>query len=207
MHCVMHTLRDATGDLRMVRDQECDNTLESIWQQYQENEEGGQFAPNRGRGYMHHADHYFTQRLPKKQPEQRPGGCLADVRDHHSQSREQGHEHWHAQPGRDRPQGLYACNETPERAPQGHPLGGGHPERVPQEFHDAFHSAREDQSDMVLGSESETEVEEWDDIIAYDTETSRYTMVADREHRIACDHRRTNKCRCREQRPGYSKTK
>ena len=32
---------------------------------------------------------------------------------------------------------------------------------------------------MVLGSESETEVEEWDDIITYKTETSRYTMVAD----------------------------
>ena len=82
-----------------------------------------------------------------------------DVRDHHSQSREQGHEGWYAQPGRDRPQGLYACNETPERAPQGHPLGGGYAERVPQEFHDAFHSAREDQSDTASGSERETEVE------------------------------------------------
>ena len=73
---------------------------------------------------------------------------------------------------------MYARNEMPERAPCGHPLGGGHPERVPQEFCDAFHSAREDQSDTVLGSESETEVEEWDDIIVYDTETSRYTTVA-----------------------------
>ena len=149
-----------------------------IRQQYQENEEDGQFAPNRGRGYVHHADCYFAQRLLKKQPEQRPGGCPADARDCHSQSREQGHEGWHAQPGRDRPQGLYAHNETPERAPQGHPLGGGHPERVLQEFRDTFHSAREDQSDTASGSESKTEVEEWDDIIAYDTETSRYTMVA-----------------------------
>ena len=32
---------------------------------------------------------------------------------------------------------------------------------------------------MVSGSESETEVEEWDDIVTYDTETSRYTTVAD----------------------------
>ena len=101
------------------------------------------------------------------------------MRDHHSQSREQGHEGWHAQPGRDRPQGLYAHNETLERAPHGHPLGGGHPERVLQEFHDTFHSAREDQSDTASDSESETEVEEWDDIVAYNTETSRYTMVAD----------------------------
>ena len=117
MHCIMCTLRDARGDLRMVRDQEHDKTLERIQQQYQENEEDGQFAPNRRRGYVHHADLYFAQRLLKKQPERRLGGCLADVRDHHSQSREQGHEGWHAQPGRDRPQGLYAHNETPERAP------------------------------------------------------------------------------------------
>ena len=116
MHCVMRTLRDARGDLRMVRDQERDKTLEHIQQQYQENEEDGQFAPNRGRGYMCCTDCYFTQRLLKKQPEQGLGGRLADVRDCCSQSREQGHEGWHAQPGRDRPQGLYACNKTLERA-------------------------------------------------------------------------------------------
>ena len=34
-----------------------------------------------------------------------------------------------------------------------------------------------DQSDTASDSDSETE--DWDDIIAYDTETSRYTMVAD----------------------------
>ena len=117
MHCIMHTLRDARGDLRMVRDQERDKTLERIWQEHQENEEDGKFAPNCGRGYVCCADHYFTQRLLKKQPEQRPGGCLVDVRDCCSQSREQGHKGWHAQPGRDRPQGLYAHHETLERAP------------------------------------------------------------------------------------------
>ena len=90
MHCVMHTLRDARGDLRMVRDQECDKTLERIQQQYQESEEDGQSAPNHGRGYVRHVDCYFAHRLLKKQPEQRLGGCPADMRDHHSQSREQG---------------------------------------------------------------------------------------------------------------------
>ena len=84
---------------------------------------------------------------------------------------------------------------------------GVHPKRVPQEFCDTFHSAQEDQSDMASGSESETEVEEWDDIITYDTETSRYTTVADRERHIAHDHRRMNKRRCREWHPGYGKTK
>ena len=125
----------------MVRDQEHDKTLGHTWQQYQENEEDGQSAPNCERGYVHSTDRYFTKRLLKKQPERRPGGCPADVRDRRSQSREQGHEGWHAQPGRDRPQGLYACHETPERTPRGHPLGGGHPKRVLQEFCDTFHLA------------------------------------------------------------------
>ena len=127
MHCVMHTLQDARGDLRMVRDQERDKTFKCIWQQYQENEGEGQFPQNHGRGYMRHADHYFAQRLLKKQPERRPGERPADVRDCCSQSREQDHEGWHAQPSRDRPQGLYAHHEMPERAPQGHPLGGAIP--------------------------------------------------------------------------------
>ena len=169
----------------MVRDQECDKTLKCIWHQCQENEEDGQSTPNHRRGYVHHADHYFAQRLLKKQPERRPGGCPVDGRNCCSQSKEQGHEGWHAQPGRDRPQGLYSCHETPERAPRGHPLGGGHPKRVWQEFHNAFHLAREDQSDRASGTESKTEVEEWDDIITYNTETSRYTMVANRECCIA----------------------
>ena len=60
---------------------------------------------------------------------------------------------------------------------------------------------------MASGSDNETEVEEWDDIVMYNTETSRYTMVADREHRIACDHCRMDKHRCCEWRPGYGKTK
>ena len=82
----------------------------------------------------------------------------------------------------------------PRKPHDGYPLGGGHPERVLQEFCDAFHSMREDKSDMVPDYESETE-EEWDDIVTYDTETCRCTMVAEQDHCIACDHHRTNKQR------------
>ena len=175
----------------MVRDQECDKTLERIWQQYQESEEGGPQTPSHRWGYVCHADCYFAQRFLKKQPERRLGECPAGARDHCSQSREPSHGGWPTQPGSDRPQDLYAHCETPEKARQGHPLGGGHPERVSQEFLDTFHSAREDQSDTASDSDSETE--DWDDIIAYDTETSRYTTVADRERRSVRDHCRTNK--------------
>ena len=56
-------------------------------------------------------------------------------------------------------------------------------------------------------SDSDSETEDWDDIVAYDTETSRYTTVNDRECRRACDHHRTNKRQSRERRPGYGKAK
>ena len=138
MHCVMHTLRDARGDLRMVRDQERDKTLERIWQQYQESEEGGPQTPSHGKGYMHHADHYFAQSFLKKQPERRPEECPAGARDHRSQSREPSHRGWPMQPSSNRPQGLYAHCEMLEKAGWGNPLGGGHPERVPQEFYDCL---------------------------------------------------------------------
>ena len=73
--------------------------------------------------------------------------------------------------------------------------------------HQYHRRVQEDQSDMVSGSESKTEVEEWDDIIAYDTEISRYTMVADQECCIACNHCRMNKCWHCEWHPEYGKTK
>ena len=189
----------------MVRDQERDKTLKHIWQQYQESEEGELQTPSCGRGYVCHADRYFAQRFLKKQPERRPGECLAGVRDHRSQSTEPSHGGWPTQPGSDGPQGLYAHREMLEKAGQGHPLGGGHLERVSQEFRDAFHSAQEDQSDTASDSDSETE--DWDDIIAYDTETSRNTEVADQEHRRVHDHRRTNKRQRHEWCPGYGKAK
>ena len=180
----------------MVRDQERDKTLERIWQQCQESEEGGLQTPSHGTGYVHRADRYFAQRFLKKQPERRPGECPAGARDHRSQSREPSHRGLPAQPSSDRPWGLYAHCEMPEKARQGHPLGRGHPERVSQAFRDAFHSAQEDQSDTASDSNSETE--DWDDIVAYDTETSRYTTVADREcHQVHNCHR-TNKHQHRE---------
>ena len=98
----------------MVRDQERDKTLERIWQQYQESEEGGPQAPSHGRGYVHHADCYFAQRFLRKQPERRPGECPAGVRDHRSQSREPSHRGWPAQPSSDRLLGLYAYCGTPD---------------------------------------------------------------------------------------------
>ena len=56
-------------------------------------------------------------------------------------------------------------------------------------------------------SDSDIETEDWDDIIAYDTKTSKYTTVADRECRQVHNRHRTNKCQCHERCPGYGKAK
>ena len=34
-----------------------------------------------------------------------------------------------------------------------------------------------------MASDSDSKTEDWDDFVAYDTETSRHTTVADQEHR------------------------
>ena len=44
-----------------------------------------------------------------------------------------------------------------------------------------------------MASDSDSETEDWDDIVAYDTETSRYIMVANQEPCQVHNHRRTNK--------------
>ena len=86
--------------------------------------------------------------------------------------------HWFN--ARDSPIGLYAGAEGTE-CREGHTLRRGRPEEVPQVFQDAFHSAQEEQSDSVPEYVIEDSSDESDDIVAYDTETSRYTMVTDRE--------------------------
>ena len=85
---------------------------------------------------------------------------------------------------------------------RGYPLGRGRPEDIPQNVRDAFHSAREDLSDSPPEYLLEDSGDESDDIVAYDTTTSRYTTVADRERREKRDLRRAYRERRREKRQG-----
>ena len=117
MHCVICTFWDTRGDLCMVRDQERDKTLECIWQQYQSNHENDPFAPTWGRGYTHHADCYYAQRFLWKEWDHKPGGCQDEVRDCHSQSREQSHKRWHIHHSGERLQSLYDHHVTPWKSP------------------------------------------------------------------------------------------
>ena len=81
---------------------------------------------------------------------------------------------------------------------EGHPLGRGRQVEVPQAFQDAFHSAREEQSDSVPEYVLEDSGDESNDIVVYDMETSHYMMVTDREQQEKSDRCCANH-RCRKE--------
>ena len=85
-------------------------------------------------------------------------------------------------------------------AGRGYPLGRGRLEDIPQSVRDAFHSAQEDQWDSPPESLPDDSDEESDDIVAYDTTTSRYTTRTKRDRRERRDnclaHRRHHRERC-----------
>ena len=85
-------------------------------------------------------------------------------------------------------------------AGRGYPLGRGRPEDIPQSVRDAFHSTQEDQWDSPPESLPDDSDEESDDIVAYDTTTSRYTTRTEWDRRERRDnhlaHRRHRRERC-----------
>ena len=137
-------------------------------------------ASPRGRGLTRRADHYVAAQLLHDQ--ERAIGRKSGTPEHWGAAPESGAECydvdktrcWNLLPG---------IPTTPGRGPRGHPLGGGHPEMVPQEFKDQFHSAREDmsRSDDPYDSSKDDEDEDLDNIVEYDTEHSRFSTVQDRD--------------------------
>ena len=81
----------------------------------------------------------------------------------------------------------------------GYPLGRGRLEDMPQSARDAFHSAQEDQWDSPPEFLPDDSDEESDDIVAYDTTTSRYTTRTEWDRRERRDNRRRH---CRERHRG-----
>ena len=150
----------------------------------------GPHTSPRGRGLTRRADRYAVAQLLCDQERAigRKSGTL---------------EHWGAAP--ESGAECYNMDETrcwslfpgiprmPGRGPRGHPLGG-HPETVPQEFKDQFHSAREDMSgsDDPCDSSDDDEDEDPNDIVEYDTEHSRFSTVQDRDRRCKRARHRVN---------------
>ena len=125
-------------------------------------------------------DRYFASQYLSQEKRRRDHREEEDhaCRGYHETWTDAADTHWFD--ARDSPTNLYAGAESTEHR-RGHPLGQGRPEEVPQAFWDAFHSAQEEQSNSDPEYVLEDSGDESHDIVAYDTETSHYTMVADRE--------------------------
>ena len=87
-------------------------------------------------------------------------------------------------------------------AGRGYPLGRGRPEDISRSARDTFHSAQEDQWDSLPESLPNDSDEESDDIVAYDTTTSRYTTRTERDRRERRDNHLAYRRRRRERRHG-----
>ena len=85
------------------------------------------------------------------------------------------------------PEAWIGVGTGPDRrragAGHGYPLSQGRPEDIPQSARDAFHSAQEDQRDSLPESLPDDSDKESDDIVAYDTTTSRYSTRSERDRR------------------------
>ena len=86
----------------------------------------------------------------------------------------------------------------------GHPMSGDRLEDIPQSVRDPFHSAQEDQGDSSPESLPDDSDEESDDIVVYDTATSRYTTRTERDRRERRDNRLAQRRHHRERRHGLN---
>ena len=195
------TLRDAKVDLKVAKDyvRECTygkvGTCSPTRQSGETHETRGtrqQVSPldisGRHRGMVHLSDRHFAdQYLKREAREGRAHSAWPEDRETQDPTTAWVRHYAEAPDARvglgtsaDRPKGGIGC---------GYPLGCGRPEDIPQAVRDAFHSAQEDLSDSPPEYVLEDRGDESDDIVAYDTTTSRYITVADRDRRERRDHR------------------
>ena len=182
MCCVPRTLRDVCTDLKVARELVREMNVKRLCTACSpaHKQPASLWDSERSRGYVWRSDQYFASKYLLQEKRER------DCHEEQDRACRGYHETWmHTAnirwfDARDSPTNLYAGAES-TKCHRGHPLGRGRPEEVLQAFQDAFHSAQEEQSDSVPEYVLEDSSEESDDIVAYDTETSYYTTVTDRD--------------------------
>ena len=193
MCCVPHTLKDVRIELKVTRESVREMNIERLGMARSpaHKQPTSPWDSEHSRGYVWQSDQYFASKYLSQEKRERDRHEEEDraCRGYHETWTDTADTHWFD--ARDSPTNLYAGAESTE-CHRGHPLGWGRPEEVPQVFWDAFHSAQEEQSDSVAEYMLEDSGEESDDIVAYDTETSRYMMVTDRDQREKRDRCRAN---------------
>ena len=179
MHCVPCTLRDVYTELKVTRESVREMNVERLGMAClpTHKQPTSPWDSECSRGYIWQLDQYFASQYLSQEKRERDRHEEEDhtCRGYHETWTNAADTHWFN--ARDSPINLYAGAESTE-SHRGHPLGRGRPEEA---FQDAFHSAWEEQSDSAPEYVLEDSGDESDDIVAYDMETSCYTMVTDRE--------------------------
>ena len=182
MCCIPRTLRDVRTELKVTRESVREMNVERFGMAClpTHKQPASLWDSERSRGYVWQSDQYFASQYLSQEKRERDHHEEEDCacRGYHETWTDAANTHWFD--ARDSPTNLYAGAESTEHR-RGHPLGLGRPGEVPQVFQDAFHSAQEEQSDSAPEYMLEDSGEESDDIVMYDTETSRYTKIADRD--------------------------
>ena len=171
MHCIPHTIRDIRTELKVARESVREMNVKRLGMACSpaRKQPTSLWDSERSRGYVRQSDRYFASQYLSQEKRERDR-CEEEEHSHRGY-----HETWTDAADtcwfdtRDSPISLYAGAEGTE-CWRGHPLVG-----------DAFHSARKEQSDSAPEYVLEDSGDESDDIVAYDTETSHYMTVADRE--------------------------
>ena len=195
MCCVPRTLRDVPTELKVARESVREMNVERLGMACSPacKQPTSPWDSECSRGYVWRSDQYFTSQYLSQEKRERDCHEEEDraCRGYNETWTDAADTHWFDT--RDSPTNLYAGAESTEHC-RGHPLGQGRPEEVLQAFQDAFHSAREEHSDSAPEYVLENSGDESNNIMVYDTETSRYMTVADRE-RQEKGHRCHANCR------------
>ena len=203
MHCTLRTLQDAKVDLKAAKEyREC--TYGKLGTRSPTRRSGDRethrqavspWDASRERGMVRRSDRYLANQYLRR--ERREGRAHATWPE---ESNLQDTTTAWVRHYAEAPEAQIGVGTGPDRRRPGvgcgYPLGRGRPEDMPQSARDAFHSAQEDQWDSLPESLPDDSDEESDDIVVYDTTTSRYTTRTEWDRR----ERRDNCRRCHRER-------
>ena len=196
MRCIPRTLRDAKVDLKAANDYIRECTYRKLGTCSPTRRSGDKEAhrqaispwdASRERGMVRRSDRYLADQYLRR--ERREGRAHATwLEESDLQDSTTAWVRHYAEV----PEARIRAGTRPDRrragAGHGYPLGRGRLEYIPQSVRDAFHSAQEDQWDSPPESLPDDSDKESDDIVAYDTTTSRYTTRTERDRRERRDN-------------------
>ena len=206
MHCTPRTLRDTKLDLKSAKDYIRECTYGRLGMRSPTRRSGDKethqqavlpWDASRERGIIRRSDRYLADQYLRR--ERHEGRAHATWPEESDLQDTMTAWVWHYA---EAPEAQIGTGAGPDHrrtgAGCGYPLGRGRPGDIPQSVRDTFHSAQEDQWDSLPESLPNDSNEESDDIVAYDTATSRYTTRTERDRRERRDNRLAHRRCCRE---------